>query len=179
MAYVDGKVSLSQLLSNWLIVFTGNFLGALGIVFLVSVSGHWHIGSDALAHKALLIANSKVNLAWLEAFSRGVLCNILVCLAVWLCFAGRTVVDKILAIIFPVSAFVAMGFEHCVANMFFIPAGLIIKQMGGMEASSALNLDNLTTIEFITSNLIPVTLGNIIGGSVFVGLFYWFIYLRK
>jgi formate/nitrite transporter len=179
MAYVDGKVSLSQLLRNWLIVFTGNFLGALGIVFLVSVSGHWHIGSDALAHKALLIANAKVNLTWLEAFSRGVLCNILVCLAVWLCFAGRTVVDKILAIIFPVSAFVAMGFEHCVANMFFIPAGLIIKQMGGMEVSSALNLDNLTTIEFITSNLIPVTLGNIIGGSVFVGLFYWFIYLRK
>jgi formate/nitrite transporter len=179
MAYVDGKVSLSQLLSNWLIVFTGNFLGALGIVFLVSVSGHWHIGSDALAHKALLIANSKVNLAWLEAFSRGVLCNILVCLAVWLCFAGRTVVDKILAIIFPVSAFVAMGFEHCVANMFFIPAGLIIKQMGLLEISSALNLDNLTTIQFITSNLIPVTLGNIIGGSVFVGLFYWFIYLRR
>jgi formate/nitrite transporter len=179
MAYVDGKVSLSQLLRNWLIVFTGNFLGALGIVFLVSVSGHWHIGSDALAHKALLIANAKVNLTWLEAFSRGVLCNILVCLAVWLCFAGRTVVDKILAIIFPVSAFVAMGFEHCVANMFFIPAGLIIKQMGGMEVSSALNLDNLTTIEFMTGNLIPVTLGNIIGGSVFVGLFYWFIYLRK
>jgi formate/nitrite transporter len=179
MAYVDGKVSLSQLLRNWLIVFTGNFLGALGIVFLVSVSGHWHIGSDALAHKALLIANAKVNLTWLEAFSRGVLCNILVCLAVWLCFAGRTVVDKILAILFPVSAFVAMGFEHCVANMFFIPAGLIIKQMEGMEVSSALNLDNLTTIQFITSNLIPVTLGNIIGGSVFVGLFYWFIYLRK
>jgi formate/nitrite transporter len=179
MAYVDGKVSLSQLLRNWLIVFTGNFLGALGIVLLVSVSGHWHIGGDALAHKALLIANSKVNLTWLEAFSRGVLCNILVCLAVWLCFAGRTVVDKILAIIFPVSAFVAMGFEHCVANMFFIPAGLIIKQIGGLEMSSTLNVDNLTTIQFITSNLIPVTLGNIIGGSVFVGLFYWFIYLRK
>jgi formate/nitrite transporter FocA (FNT family) len=84
-----------------------------------------------------------------------------------------------LAIIFPVSAFVAMGFEHCVANMFFIPAGLIIKQMGLLEISSALNLDNLTTIQFITSNLIPVTLGNIIGGSVFVGLFYWFIYLRR
>jgi formate/nitrite transporter len=179
MAYVDGKVSLSQLLRNWLIVFTGNFLGALGIVLLVSVSGHWHIGGDALAHKALLIANSKVNLTWLEAFSRGVLCNILVCLAVWLCFAGRTVVDKILAIIFPVSAFVAMGFEHCVANMFFIPAGLIIKQMGWLEISSVINLDNLTAIQFITNNLIPVTLGNIIGGSVFVGLFYWFIYLRK
>jgi formate/nitrite transporter len=179
MAYVDGKVSLSQLLRNWLIVFTGNFLGALGIVLLVSVSGHWNIGGDALAHKALLIANSKVNLTWLEAFSRGVLCNILVCLAVWLCFAGRTVVDKILAIIFPVSAFVAMGFEHCVANMFFIPAGLIIKQMGWLEISSVINLDNLTAIQFITNNLIPVTLGNIIGGSVFVGLFYWFIYLRK
>jgi formate/nitrite transporter FocA (FNT family) len=89
------------------------------------------------------------------------------------------VVDKILAIIFPVSAFVAMGFEHCVANMFFIPAGLIIKQMGWLEISSVINLDNLTAIQFITNNLIPVTLGNIIGGSVFVGLFYWFIYLRK
>ncbi len=179
MAYVDGKVSLAQLLRNWLIVFSGNFVGALGIVLLVSISGHWHIGDDALANKALAIANAKVNLTWLEAFSRGVLCNILVCLAVWLCFAGRTVVDKVLAIIFPVSAFVAMGFEHCVANMFFIPAGLVIKQMGFDGVSATLASEQLTVMNFLTDNLVPVTLGNIVGGSVFVGLFYWFIYLRK
>jgi len=179
MAYVDGKVSLNKLLANWAIVFVGNFIGALGILLLIYLSGHWQIGGGALGAKVLAIANAKVNLTWMEAFTRGILCNILVCLAVWLCFAGRTVVDKVLAIIFPITAFVAMGFEHSVANMYFISAGLLAKQQPELvQLVGTMNLDGLTTSGFLVNNLLPVTLGNIIGGSVFVGLFYWFIYLR-
>jgi len=179
MAYVDGKVTLKQLLANWSIVFIGNFIGAVGILLLIYLSGHWQIGDGAVGAKVLAIANAKVNLTWMEAFTRGVLCNILVCLAVWLCFAGRTVVDKVLAILFPITAFVAMGFEHSVANMYFISAGLLAKQQPELlQLVSNMNLENLTVASFLLDNLLPVTLGNIIGGSVFVGLFYWFIYLR-
>lgn len=124
MAYVDRKVSFKQVLQNWIIVFFGNFVGALGIMVLIYFSGHWLIDGAAVGAKAVAIANAKVNLTWMEAFTRGILCNILVCMAVWLCFAGRTVVDKVAAIFFPITAFVALGFEHCVANMYFIPAGL-------------------------------------------------------
>ena len=180
MAYVDKQVTLHQLLFNWLIVFMGNFVGALGIVALIALSGHWQIADGAVAEKALQIANSKVNLTWVEAFSRGVLCNILVCLAVWLSFAGRTVTDKIIAVVFPVTAFVALGFEHSVANMYFISAGLVIQQQAEFaHLLPNVMLDNLTLSGFIIDNLLPVTLGNIFGGSVFVGGFYWFIYLRK
>ena len=137
------------------------------------------IASGELGAKVLAIANAKVNLTWMEAFSRGILCNILVCLAVWLCFAGRTVVDKVVAIIFPITAFVAMGFEHSVANMYFIPAGLVAKQQPELvPLVGFMNLNELTISSFLFNNLLPVTLGNIVGGSIFVGLFYWFIYLR-
>ena len=181
MAYVDGKVSFGQLMKNWLIVYMGNFIGALGVLVLIYLSNHWSIDSGAVGAKAILIANAKVNLSWLEAFSRGVLCNILVCLAVWLCFAGRSVVDKVVAIIFPITAFVAMGFEHSVANMYFIPAGLVAMQQADLVAmaGSSIDLTNMTLSGFLITNLLPVTLGNILGGSVFVALFYWFIYLRR
>lgn len=179
MAYVDGKVSLKQLLTNWGLVFVGNFIGALGILVLIYLSGHWQIGGGAVGAKVLAIANAKVNMTWVEAFTRGMLCNILVCMAVWLCFAGRTVVDKVLAILFPITAFVALGFEHSVANMYFIPAGILAKHHPEfVQLAGNMNLDNLTITSFLFDNLLPVTLGNIIGGSVFVGLFYWFIYLR-
>lgn len=179
MAYVDGKVTFSQLMKNWGTVYVGNFAGALGIAVLIYFSGHWLIDSGAVGTKAIAIANAKVNLSWLEAFTRGVLCNTLVCLAVWLCFAGRTVVDKVLAVIFPVTGFVAMGFEHSVANMYFISAGLLAKNLPELSATVVtMDLENLNTTGFIINNLIPVTLGNIVGGSLFVGLFYWFIYLR-
>jgi formate/nitrite transporter len=173
MAYVDKQVTLKQLLKNWSIVYIGNFIGALGILVFIVLSGHWQTADGHLAEKVVAIASGKVSLSWSEAFFRGVLCNILVCLAVWLCFAGRTVVDKVLAILFPVTAFVAMGFEHCVANMYFIPAG-IMAQTAEMASTSSLNW-----ISFFSQNLLPVTLGNMLGGSVFVGLFYWFIYLRQ
>jgi formate transporter len=179
MAYVDGKVTIKQLLHNWLIVYIGNFIGALGVVGLIYFSGHWNIDNGVVGAKVIAIANAKVNLTWMEAFTRGILCNILVCLAVWLCFAGRTVVDKVLAILFPITAFVAMGFEHSVANMYFIPAGLVAKQQPEfLSLISTMNVDKLTIMNFLFDNLLPVTLGNLVGGSVFVGLFYWFIYLR-
>jgi len=178
MAYVDGQVSLGQLMKNWFIVYIGNFIGALGILLLISLSNHWLIGEGAVGAKVIVIANAKVNLSWMEAFSRGILCNILVCMAIWLCFAGRSVVDKVVAIIFPITAFVAMGFEHSVANMYFIPAGLAAIQQPELVAIAGVDLTELTMSGFFLNNLLPVTLGNIIGGSVFVALFYWFIYLR-
>lgn len=180
MAYVDGQVTLKQLLNNWSLVYIGNFIGALGIMLLIYLSGHWQLGNGAVGTHAVMIADAKVNLTWMEAFTRGILCNILVCLAVWLCYAGRSVADKILAVLFPITAFVALGFEHSVANMFFIPAGLLA-QTDAMVASAmtAPVSEQLTMSGFLWHNLFPVTLGNIVGGSVFVGLFYWFIYLRK
>jgi formate transporter len=180
MAYVDGQVSLKQLLNNWGLVYIGNFIGALGILLLIYFSGHWQTANGNIGAHAVMIADSKVNLTWMEAFSRGILCNILVCLAVWLCYAGRSVTDKILAVLFPITAFVALGFEHSVANMFFIPAGLLA-QSDTLVASALTHSvsEHLTISGFLWHNLLPVTLGNIVGGSVFVGLFYWFIYLRK
>lgn len=179
MAFVDGKISLAQLLRNWGLVYLGNFGGALFIAALVWASGHWLIGDGAVGAKAVRIALAKVQLDPLQAVARGVLCNLLVCLAVWMCFAGRSVTDKVLAILFPITAFVALGFEHSVANMYFIPAGLfaaaepsVISALGGVD------LAPLTLQGFLLNNLLPVTLGNVIGGGLLVGLVYWFIYLR-
>jgi formate transporter len=183
MAFVDRKITLKQLLFNWLIVFIGNFAGSLGVVALIYLSNHWMINGGAIGATALTIADTKVNLGFVEAFARGILCNVLVCLAVWLCFAGHNVTDKILAILFPITAFVAMGFEHSVANMYFIPAGIMaqthetIVQVAA-TGNALLNLEYLN-LSGLFKNLIPVTLGNMIGGGVFVGLVYWYIYLRE
>ena len=185
MAYVSRKISLEQLLRNWGIVFFGNFIGALIVVILIWLSGHWSTGNSAVGLKALMIANGKVNLGVLPALIRGVLCNMLVCLAVWLCFSGRSVTDKILAILFPITAFVALGFEHSVANMYFIPAGLFLKRDPEVLAAAQSllgkmpDLSRLTISGFLIRNLLPVTIGNIIGGSFFVGAIYWFVYLRR
>jgi formate/nitrite transporter len=176
MACVDGQVTLRQLLKNWLIVYLGNFIGALGILLMIYFSGHWQLADGAVGGKAIAIAHSKVNLSWWEAFFRGVLCNVLVCLALWLCFAGRSVVDKVLAIVFPITAFVTLGFEHSVANMYFIPAGLLAS--ADPTLLPVLDLENLNMTGFLWHNLMPVTLGNMLGGGFFVGLVYWFIYLR-
>jgi formate transporter len=186
MAYVSRKITLGRLLRNWLIVFVGNFVGSVAIVFWIWQSGQWSMSDSALGVKVLMIANSKVNLSFTEALARGVMCNTLVCLAVWLCQSGRSVTDKVLAIIFPITAFVALGFEHCVANMYFIPAGLLVKEQCPEILAAAQqslgqmpDLANLTVSGFLWKNLLPVTIGNIFGGSVFVGLIYWFVYLRR
>jgi formate/nitrite transporter len=185
MAYVSRKISLQRLLRNWTIVFCGNLAGSLAIVFLLSQSGQWTEAGASVGVKALMIANAKVNLTFLQALSRGILCNILVCLAVWLCFSGRSVTDKVLAIIFPITAFVALGFEHSVANMYFVPAGLVLKHNTQvLSAAEGLlgqvpDLSRLTIFGFLVRNLLPVSLGNIIGGGLLIGIVYWFVYLRR
>ncbi|MGD8751822.1 MAG: formate/nitrite family transporter [Anaerolineales bacterium] len=184
MAFVSRKITFGQLLNNWGSVFVGNLVGSIMVVFLVYLSGQWTAGGGNVGVKALMIANGKVNLTFLEALSRGILCNILVCLAVYLCFSGRSVTDKILAILFPITAFVALGFEHSIANMYFIPAGLLLKGSPDVLAAAqdilgeTPDLSNLTIYGFMVKNLLPVTFGNIIGGTFFVGLAHWFLFLR-
>lgn len=185
MACVDGKITFRQLMRNWSIVFVGNLIGCLLIAALIALSGHWQGEAGRIGLKALLIANAKVNLPFLQALSRGILCNALVCLAVWLCFGGHSSTDKLLSILFPITAFVTLGFEHSVANMYLIPAGLLIKADPQLMTTlqtllpAGTDLSNLTLNGFLINNLLPVTIGNIIGGSFFVGFIYWYIYLRK
>ncbi len=166
MAWADRKITALQLLRNWTLVFAGNFVGSVGAAVLVYLSGVLQLGDGAFGANAAQVASAKVALPFIEAFFRGVLCNALVCLAIWLCFAAHSVTDKILAIIFPISAFVALGFEHSIANMYFIPLGWL------------LDADGVSVASFL-GNLIPVSLGNIVGGSVFVALVYWLIYDRQ
>ncbi len=176
----SGKIGLSQLFRNWGIVYFTNLIGALLLVLVVFYSRFWALDAYKVGANALLIANAKVNLTFWTAFARGILCNTLVCLAVWLCFGARTTVDKIFAILFPITAFVACGFEHSIANMYFIPMGIALSgqtevlQAAGVTTSQVTNLNVLGFI----NNLIPVTLGNIVGGT-FVGSIYWLAYLRK
>jgi formate transporter len=174
LSVLDRKVSVRGLLRNWGIVYLANFIGSVLVVMLVFWSGLWKTDNEAVGIAAMNTANVKVNLTFLEAFARGILCNWLVCLAVWLALAARTVIGKIAACFFPVMAFVASGFEHSVANMYFIPMGLMLKGKDLIVASSHLSISGMTV-----RNLIPVTLGNIIGGALFVATLYWVIYLRK
>lgn len=164
MAWADGKVTTQALLRNWALVYLANFAGALASVCIMHLSGVMNIGDGVMAETAANIATAKLQLPALQAFSRGILCNALVCLAIWLSYAAHSVSGKILAIIFPISAFVALGFEHSIANMYLIPIGML----SGAETDMA---------GFI-GNLVFVTLGNIVGGSVFVAAVYWVVYLR-
>ena len=170
MAWADGKVTMRKLMRNWALVYVGNFAGAVATAVIVHWSGVLDMTGGAFGETAVRIAQGKVALGFAEAFFRGVLCNTLVCLAVWLCFAAHTVSSKILAIIFPVSAFVALGFEHSVANMYLIPVAMLAA--GGGPAAGL-------GIGGFAANLAPVTLGNIVGGSGLVALVYWIIYIRK
>lgn len=183
MAWASGKVSTGKLLRNWGIVYLGNLIGSLGTVVLVFLSGQFTFGGGRVGATALAIAQAKVELGFVQAIALGILCNALVCLAVWLCMSARSTTDKIVAIIFPIAAFVAAGFEHSIANMYFVPMGLLIRAWGderfwGMIGQQAADYTTLTWLNFLGRNLVPVTLGNIIGGAVMVGLVYWFIYLR-
>ena len=176
MAYASRKVSTWLLLRNWGIVYVGNFVGSILTAYFLFLSKQYTFEGGAVGATALNIANGKCALEFWPALFLGVYCNALVCLAVWLCFSARTTTDRILAIVFPITAFVASGFEHSVANMYFIPMGLFIKtnpEVAGLAKSVA----NLTWANFFVRNLIPVTIGNIIGGGVMVGAIYWFVYL--
>jgi formate transporter len=180
MAWASRKVSTLALLRNWGIVYLGNLVGSLGTAAIMYVTKQYTFGSGAVGNAALSIANGKVSLGFFQAIALGIICNALVCLAVWMTFGARSTVDKIAAIIFPISAFVAGSFEHSIANMYFIPIGLLIKGLDpAFAAASKLNLDGLTWGAFFLKNLLPVTIGNIIGGGVLVAVVYWFVYLRK
>jgi len=180
MAWASKKVSTKDLLRNWGIVYVGNFIGSLVTVGLIFASKQYTFASGGIGSTALSIANAKIGFGFWQALTLGILCNILVCLAVWLTFSARSTVDKIAAIIFPITAFVAAGFEHSVANMYFVPIGLAIKDFDpNFAASTGLDLSGLTWSAFLLNNLLPVTIGNIIGGSVFVAALYWMIFLRR
>jgi formate transporter len=183
MAFASGRTSLAQLLRNWAIVYVGNFVGSIATALVMLVSKQYMFSNGALGTNALGIANGKCELGFFQAIALGIMCNALVCLAVWLCSSARSTTDKILAIIFPITAFVAAGFEHSVANMYFIPMGLLIKSFAPAAfweaiGKTAADYGSLTWGAFFLKNLLPVTIGNIIGGAGFVGLVYWFIYLR-
>ena len=184
MAWAHGTVSTQLLLKNWIIVYVGNFVGAILTAMLMFVSQQYTFGQGAVGAAALATANSKSGLDFGPAIALGILCNALVCLAVWLTFSARTTTDRILAIIPPITAFVAAGFEHSIANMYFIPIGLLIKAFAPESfwtniGKTAADYANLTWYNFFVSNLIPVTIGNLIGGVFFVGAVYWFVYLRQ
>ena len=183
MAWAGNKITTKKLLKNWGLVYLGNFIGAIGTVILMFFTQQYFFNEGKIGVNMLEIAHAKCQLGFVQAVTLGIMCNALVCLAVWLCFSARTTTDKILAIIFPITAFVASGFEHSIANMYFISVGLILKdfaapdfwELAGINSSSFVHLN---WNNFLVKNLLPVTIGNIIGGGFFVGLIYWFIYRR-
>ena len=170
-AKASGRIGWKPLLGNWLLVWLGNLAGALVALALVHFANVAAMNGGAVGEAFVSVAAGKVAPDWTTLFFKGVMCNILVCLAVWIGFSARTVADKVLGILLPISAFVACGFEHCVANMFFLPMGLLLNSMG-VGAADAVTLVGIAT------NLSAATLGNIVGG-VAVGMAYWFVYRKK
>ena len=173
MAWASGNVSTLTMLRNWIIVWFGNLVGALGLIVLVYFSHHLDMNDGRVGLSVLSTAAGKIRPDVVTLFFKGVLCNVLVCAAVWLAYAGRSVTDKMMAVMLPVSAFIAAGFEHCVANMYFLPLAWLLVQTGHAPTDFD---PSLITLSGILHNLIPVTLGNIVGGAGFVGATYWAIY---
>jgi formate/nitrite transporter len=183
MAWASRKVSSASLLRNWAIVYAGNFVGAVATAAIMFVSGQYMFGKGSVGLVALTIGDAKAGLEFVPAIVLGMMCNALVCLAVWLAFSARTTTDRIFAIVPPIAAFVAIGFEHSVANMYFIPEALAIRTWAPAEfwteiGRTEADFPDLTVEAFLVGNLIPVSVGNVIGGAVMVGVAYWFVYLR-
>ena len=184
MALAERKINLIQLLRSWIIVYLGNLAGGILIAFLISCSGQLNYTGGLLGGFTIKAAAGKINLSFMNAFVLGILCNWVVCLAVWMSFGAKDGISKMFCAFFPIWLFVASGFEHSIANMYYIPAGIIAK-CNALYVSKALEsgvsqsaVDSLNWCSMFTDNLLPVTLGNIIGGSCFVGMIYWFAYLR-
>ena len=173
MAWASGNVSTQKMLRNWVVVYFGNLIGAVGLLVLVFLSHHLDMNGGRIGLSVLTTAAAKIQPDAVTLFFKGVLCNLLVCLAVWLAYAGRSVTDKIVATIFPVSAFIAAGFEHCVANMYFLPLAWLMTRTGKVPPDFDASV---ITVAGIIHNLVPVTLGNIVGGAGLVGAMYWMIY---
>ena len=184
MAWASGKVTTRALLLNWVLSFAGNFVGAIATAVLMFYTTQYTFGGGSIGLTALSTANAKTSLAFIPALTLGIMCNALVCLAIWMCFSARSNIDRVVTVIPPIAAFAAAGFEHCIANIYFIPMGLFIKA-GAPESfwkaigKTAADFPELTWSNFLVGNLVPVTIGNIIGGSIMVAAVYWFVYLRK
>ena len=174
MAWADNRITSAQVLRNWIVVCAANFVGAAGLSLLVYLSGHTELGGGAVGRAVVRISLAKQGLSVQEAFFRGVLCNVLVCMAVWMAMAGRSVVDKTVAVIFPVTAFVAAGFEHSIANMYLLPLAMLVQSGTGTAAGQS-----VVTLGGMGANLAVVIAGNLVGGSVLVGLTYHLIYRRS
>ena len=186
MSFFAGKITRGDLNRNLIVSFIGNFIGALSMVFWIYYSAQWTANDHLLGAKIVIAANEKVNMTFGVAFARGVLCNALVCLGIWMCFSARNNLDKVLSLLWPISCLIACGFEHCVVNMWLIPMGLILKgNRLVMEAVEKVNggpldISNLTIAKgFIGYNLFPVVLGNLFGGIILVAGVYWFVFLRE
>jgi formate transporter len=164
MAWASGRLSTAAVLKNWATVCVTNFVGAAGLALMVWLAGRGALNGGAVGAAVVRIATAKAQLPWVEAFFSGALCNVLVCMAVWMALAGRSVADKVVAIVFPITAFVAAGFEHSIANMFYFPLAMLLGAPLGVSD--------------MMGNLLPVIAGNIVGGSVLVALVYWVVYLR-
>lgn len=179
---LDGKVKFTDMLKNWFFVYSGNFIGAILLAYMMVHSGLYNSGANVLGGVTIKMASYKVGLPFVSAFYLGIMCNMLVCLAVWMAYGAKDMVGKILAIFFPIWLFITSGFEHSVANMYYIPAGILAKSNPSWVTESHLApqaLANLNWGSFIINNLVPVTLGNIVGGSVFVAGIYWFVYIKN
>ncbi len=180
-AVLEKKVSLTAMLKNWIFVYAGNFIGSVLIAFLIVKSGQLNSGANLLGGITIKIASGKISFSFIQAMFLGIMCNWLVCLAVWLCYGAKDMTGKLLAAFFPIWLFITSGFEHSVANMYYIPAGIFAKTVPAYAAASKISTDalsNLNWLYFFTKNLLPVTLGNIIGGVFFVAIIYRFCYRK-
>ena len=181
-AFLDKKVRLKEMLKSWILVYLGNFIGCIFVAFLLSISGQWLLGDGLVGIRTILIAKSKIDLSLGQAFVLGILANFLVCLGVWMSLGAKFYGSKALAAFFPVGVFVLSGFEHSIANMYYIPAGILAKNIPDLAAKTGLDVAALASIDIpnmLVKNLIPVTLGNIIGGAILVGLLYFLAYRKE
>ncbi|WP_234494051.1 formate transporter FocA [Vibrio maritimus] len=183
VARASGKITWGSLFKNWLVVYLGNMLGALFLVGIMLTAKQYMFDGGQVGLNTMHIAQHKLHHDFWQAVALGIMCNVLVCVAVWMTFSGRTLTDKIIVMVLPVAMFVSAGFEHCIANMFQVPMAIGIKNLASPEfwqsiGSTPAEFTDLNLIGFVVNNLIPVTLGNIIGGGIFVGMLYWLIYLR-
>ncbi|WP_394247303.1 formate transporter FocA [Vibrio profundi] len=183
VARASGKISWRVLIKNWATVYVGNLVGALLLVVCMLLTKQYMFDHGQVGLNAMAISQHKMHHGFLQAVALGIMCNVLVCIAVWMTFSGRTLTDKIAVMILPVAMFVSAGFEHCIANMYQVPLAIGIKNFApaefwAMTGANPSDYLDLNMIDFITNNLLPVTLGNIIGGGIFVGMWYWLIYLR-
>ncbi len=174
---LEHRYAWSKIIRNWIFTWMFNFLGSLLIVAIVYFADIASMNNGEVGQAMMNTAVSKINLDWLTIFFRGILCNFLVCLAVWMSFSGKNVIDKIFTSIFPVMAFVSIGAEHCVANMFFLPMGLVVKSAGVIESTNP----NIACLDLggVFYNISAATLGNLIGGCILVGIMYWCAYHKR